>query len=266
MTNFDGSAICEVERLTQAAEPVLTVPCEQKGVYFLRQADGNYKRQHAELDPQGAALFDLASFIAEAKNLNDDQAARRIFVRDDAVVALADNGDPANGTSPSVRWSLSLALPLHPAFVLLSNLKRLQFFTQKELVRILRTELSRYVEPTTIALFANIKTASSTEGSSSVTPQSQALDRQIQKKVQAANGGEMPEMITFSVPVYDLPESRKDAYIIHAYVEFDHDTEKFGLIVVHDELREAQEAAVQKIIAELRAELTTEVLYGKPSN
>ena len=264
MTELDGNAILEIKKLVNETHPYLTVPFEQKGVYFLRQPDGSFERQRADLDPQGAVMYDLNSLIAETKRQEEFVRPASVYVRDDGVVAVLDNAGDDPVDPESVRWSLSLALGLHPAFVFLQQLKMLRFFTQKDLVRSLRTELSKYVDLTVITLFANVKTSRNETGASSVTPMSSGLDRKIQRQVQADNGGEVPEQITFSVPVYDLPEARTDGYIIHAYVEYDHDAEKFGLIVVHDELREAQEAAVKKIIQTLSGELGRPVLYGKP--
>lgn len=253
MTNLDAGAIQEVERLTRAAQPILTVPGEQKGAYYLRDSSGDYQYHRAELDPASVTTFDLDSAV----RLANEGPADAIWVHDGGVVVAYQY--------KYVRWQVSLALPQHPAYALLSGFRAGRAYTQRELVRVLRTELAEYVDPTVISQFSALKFGSTDDSVATVRPAAQGLDRNIQRRVQAENGGEMPEQILFRVPVYDIPEARDDAYPVKVYVEFDHEAGRFVLVTVHNDLRAAQEAAVQKVMAHLGEACSSNVYYGKPS-
>lgn len=262
MTNLDGSAIREIERLTRDAETVIIPRGEQAGVYYLRATDGTLERHEAQLDPHNHTAYDLKSLVKLSEGLADHErivVARGVYVSDSQVVTLYDSG--------TVRWTVILALPLHPAFQLLSRMREGKSLTQRELVRVLRTELNEYVDPTVISQFSALKFKSSDEGVSTVRPAAVGLDRSIQRQVQQDNGGEMPEQIAFRVPVYDIPEARDARYPVKVYVEYDHEKAAFLLVAVHNDLRAAQERAVELVIDEIGGDLEadTPIYYGKPS-
>lgn len=253
MTNLDSSAIREIERLTREGQVIVLAPGEQKGVYFLRDSSGDYSRRQAKLDPQSQTAFDLDTLSTMAVH------AEGIYVSDSDVVAFFDN--------TTTRWTASLKLPIHPAFKVLSGWRSLTGYTQAQLVRLLRTELSAYIDPTIIQTFTTLRFTRDESGTSTVKPGSQALDRNIRQQVRSDHGTEFPEKILFSVPVYDIPEAREDSYGVTVYVEFDHEEQKLQLITVHNDLRIAQELAVKAIIKDLteRLDNTVPVHYGKPS-
>lgn len=258
MTNLDASAITEIERLTREADPVVIPSPEQRGVYFLRGADGSLTRHRAALDPQDVTVYDLDSLnraIEEAIEIGD---ANTLYVHDDGVVLVCE--------IEHERRVVRLPLPTHPAFKLIGDWKTPTLLAQKELVRLIRTQLSHHVDATVIPTFSSLRMTSSTDGTSTVTPSSAALDRRIVRQVQADQGREVPEYILFTPPVYDIPEDRDEQYALKVYVEFDHDKEKFVLVAVHDDLRRAREQAVARIVAQLRGrfESAVPVLYGQP--
>ncbi|WP_034382981.1 hypothetical protein [Deinococcus sp. YIM 77859] len=259
MTTLDSSAIREVERLTREADPVITVPGEARGVYYLREADGSLTRHAAELDIQDVTAYDLDTVQRRADREHTAGDLEAVFVTDSAVVVQA--------SSPTDRWTTTLALPLHPAFKRVQSFAQLTKLDQKTLVRLLRTELGEHVQATVISTFATLRFTSSSDGTSSVKPASTALDSRIVRQVRADAGQDVPDTITLHVPVYDIPEARADSYPVTVYVEYDHDAEAFLLLAVHNDLRAAQESAVHKIINNLKdsAEDRYPVYYGKPS-
>ena len=258
-STLDGTTITEIERLVQEANPVVVPDGEAQGVYFLRNKDGSWVRHEALLDPRPAQVFSLESFNLAIVDGQTSPFVLAAHVRDDAAELICEN----DGTT--YRWAVTLPLPTHPAFKLISDWKGGTLLSQKELVRVLRTQLSRYVDATVIPTFSTLRMTSSSDGTSAVAPASTAIDRRIVRQVQAEKGREVPEYILFKVPVYDIPEDRGNEYAVKVYVEFDHDKEKFLLYAVHDDLREARETAVQRIVHALRSDhpnLT--VFYGQP--
>ncbi|MFK7601864.1 hypothetical protein ACI3L1_06595 [Deinococcus sp. SM5_A1] len=258
MTNLDASAIREVERLTHDAEPIVTAAAEGQGVYFTRAPDGSLVKHRAPLDFQDVQVYDLDSLTRAASEAVEDGNAHTLYVHDNGVTLVQE--------TDVERWTATLPLPTHPAFKLLSDWQQTTPMTQRELVRVLRTQLSYYVDATVIPTFSSLRMTSSSDGTSSITPSSQGLDRRIVKKVEAEQGRDVPEYIVFTPPVYDIPEDRDEEYAVKVYVEFDHDKERFLLLSVHDDLRKAREKAVAKIIASLRGTFdgALTVLYGQP--
>lgn len=256
MTNLDGHAIVEIERLTREAETIVTVREEETGVYFVREPDGSHTRQRARHNPKDVTLYDLESLAREIKSKPHLQT---VYVSDTEVVALFDDG--------FVRWRAKVALPQHPSFVLASRFKVSVPLTQKELVRLLRTELSSAVSITTIDTFASLRFTSNSDTQAVTRPMSAGLDRSIQQAVQARDGQNAPETIELSVPVFDIPETRSDRYPVKVFVDYDHEKSVFLLVANHDDLRTAQESAVRKVITDLEADarVATTVAYGTPS-
>lgn len=256
--NLNGTAIEEIKELVLEANAVIEPTAERQGVYFLRDKDGNLVKHEADLAFQNFTVLDLDSLTRAGKDAVDAGYAHTLFVHDDAAVLMNETA--------SERWTATLPLPTHPAFKLLTEWKKPTEISQKELVRVLRTQLSHYVDATVIPTFSSLRMTSSSDGISSVAPSSNAINRNIVRQVQADQGRDVPEYILFKVPVYDIPEDRHQQYEVKVYVEFDHDKEKFVLVTVHDDLRVAREQAVARIIANLRGTFDGAVptLYGQP--
>ena len=113
----------------------------------------------------------------------------------------------------------------------------------------------------------NLRVTGSSDVTTNARPTSVALDSKITRQVQGENGTAVPEIITVHLPVYDVRELRADRYSVQVYVEYDHDKNVFWLSAVHDQLRAAQEKAVESVITALEKDdrIKTTVLYGKPS-
>lgn len=258
MTTLDASVITEVERLAREADPVIIPSPEPRGVYYLREGNGTLSRHHAALEHLNTTVYDLDSLRRATEVAIEIGDADTLYVHDDGLVLVQE--------SDHERWFTRLPLPTHPAFRLIGDWKTPALMTQKELVRLIRTQLSHHVDATVIPTFSSLRMTSSSEGQSTVTPHSAALDRRIVRQVQADQGREVPEYILFTLPVYDIPEERDVKADVKVYVEFDHDKEKFLLVAVHDDVRLAREQAVARIVAQLRErfESAVPVLYGQP--
>lgn len=258
-TALEGSAIREIERLVTKATPIIRVEGEARGVYFIRQEDGTLARQRTELDEASFLVRDLASLTLAVHEAILDETAVGLFVDDGEVVLPMENED---GTH---RWHATLPLPTHPAFALVSGWMKPTKLTQKELLRVLRTQLSLYVDATVIATLAALKFNEAREGASQVGPTNNGLSRTVQQRVSSENGTSIPEYLLISPPVYDIPEDRNEEYDLKVYLEYDFDESVFVLVTVSDDVRKARERAVARVIEGLRqnsGDLT--VLYGQP--
>ena len=261
MTNLDASAIAEIERLTRESETVIIPQGEQQGVYYLRQSDGTLVRLQATLDArQATTLYDLESFGREvARQDLESDFLEGVYVSSSQIVA--DLGDG------SATWAIKMALPYHPVFQAVTGWQKPTAYDQKTLVRLLRTELNTYVSPVIIDAFQNLRVTSNSDVTTNARPTSVALDSKINRQVQSENGTAVPDLIMVSSPVYDVRELRRDMYDIAVHVEYDHDKGVFWLSAVHDQLRTAQEKAVESVVTALEKDerIKTSVLYGKPS-
>ncbi|OLV20180.1 hypothetical protein [Deinococcus marmoris] len=261
MSHLDSTAIQDVERLTKEANGILIEDARPGSTHLIRNQEGEPYLFVVELDHHNTTVFDLPSLKITAEASHEAGVLEAIYVSDGQIVALCEDDDIDQ------RFTAVLNLPLHPAFVRVASWKQLTALTQKELTRLLRTELRDHVDPTVIDTFSALKFTNNREQTSEVRPASNALDSSIRQSVADRNGGSAPEVIKLNVPVYDIPDARGDLYEVNVYVEFDHDAGKFLLLTVHGDLRAAQEEAVSALIADLKdhAQARWPVLYGKPS-
>lgn len=261
MTHLDGNAITEIERLTKEANSILLHNVRPGTKHLIRDGGGNLSVFVVELEHLDTTVFDLPSLKVAAEDSYDGGTLHAVYVADGQIVALSEDADLDQ------RFMATLNLPLHPAFVRVASWKQLTALTQKELTRLLRTELRDHVDPTVIETFSALRFTNNREQTSEVRPASNALDSSIRQSVADRNGGNAPEVIKLHVPVYDIPGARDDQYTVNVYVEFDHDKGAFLLLAVHGDLRAAQEAAVTALITDLKDHALSKwpVLYGKPS-
>lgn len=261
MTHLDGNAITEIERLTKEANGVLIEDARPGSTHLIRNKDGEPYLFVVSLEHHNITVYDLPSLKIAAEASHDAERLEAVYVSDTQIVALCEDDDIDQ------RFWTTLNLPLHPAFVRVLDWKKLTALTQKDLTRLLRTELRDHVDPTVIDTFSSLKFTDYRDQTSEVRPASKALDSSIRQSVADRNGQNAPEVIKLHVPVYDIPGAREDQYTVNVYVEFDHDKGAFLLLAVHGDLRAAQEAAVSALISDLKDHALSKwpVLYGKPN-
>ncbi|MBZ9753212.1 hypothetical protein K7W42_20455 [Deinococcus sp. HMF7604] len=256
--NLDGNAIAEVERLTLEAHQVLESNVRPGSAYLIRDSDGDVKVFRVPTDYRSTTMLDLASLKVMADNEAQLGHLEGLFISNDQIALVSDDGDHD--------WTSTLKLPQHPLFAYAVAWQKPTAFTQKQLVRLLRTELRDHIEPTLAATFANLKFSNSSEVDSQVRPMSTGLDSRIRQRVAQDNDQDAPETIKLRGPVYDIPEARGDEYEFTVYVEYDHEKGAFLLQTVHGDLRAAQEEAVAGLVKDLTTHAASRyrVFYGLP--
>lgn len=254
MTNLDAGAIQEVERLTKEANQILERQVKPGSLHLVRDSGGDVSVFQVPLRNHASSVRDVDSLKALA-NIH----TTAVYVDNDRITLVNEDDDD--------RWQAALDLPHHPVFTHLLSWRKPTSLTQKELVRLLRTELRGHVDTTLIGKFAGLKFSSNSEVTTQIRPTSNAMDRSIQQRVATENGQDAPESIELHVPVYDIPGARDDQYDVTVYVEYDYDRQSFLLQAVHSDVRAAQEKAVAELIDDLKLDANHRwpVLYGKPS-
>lgn len=258
---LDGSAIQEIKDLVLEASPVLESSLRGGESFLIRNPDGSVRVLNVPVMPADHTALDLASLKAMADrdhSSEGEEYVAGVFVSDDQIQVVVEDG--------STRTNNTLNLPLHPAFRHLLNWQRLTPVSQKDLVRLLRTELREHVDPALIATFSRLRFTDNNDTLSEVRPTSKALDVSIRQRVATDSGQDAPETIRFHVPVYDIREARGDQYGVEVYVEYDYEKKAFLLLTVHSDLRAARESAVAELMDDLKTHAGDRfpVFYGLP--
>lgn len=259
MTHLDGNAITEVERLVLEGHNILAEHVRPGQQLLLRDSGGDVMVFTVPLNDANAALFDVASFKAYADQHAKLGVLKTVFLSDQQIIA--DNWEDNHA------WQGVLKLPEHPLFQTVQGWTKPVMVTQKDLVRLLRTQLRDHVDPAMIATFARLKFTSNEAVTSNLRPTSSALDSSIHRQVAQDNGEDAPETILLRGPVYDIPEARGDEYEFTVYVEYDYDKRAFILQTVHGDIRQAREQAISKLLNDLTDHAASRfpVLYGAPA-
>lgn len=238
-------AIEKIEELTLAAHAVETVSAEQRGVYFLRGADGTLERHRAKLDPAGAELHTIADLVAAVAR---DPGVHRIFVNNAGAVATATDGHAA--------WIYTLPLPVHPVFELLESMKRGQTMKQKQIVRLLRTQLGGYVPDSVIENLRLVKTSSASSSEALTAQGNKHVDLSIRRAATLKDGNAIPESFRWCVPVFDLPELLSVNPFVTVLLDVEPaeraDDTEFTLTPRHDDLHLARQEALDALVKQIR--------------
>ena len=253
MTLLDANAIREIERLTLAGNTIVHRPSgESRNIYYLRRADGGLDPVEVPLRDRDVQVNDLTSLrLARA-----EQGSKCL------AYYVSDKGVALDCESENHRHQVKLPLPTHPAFDIVSSWADGQGFEHKELVRLLRTKLRGYVEPSVVTRLENIKTSFAEDTSSSQTHAHSGLSRNVQREIRQQDGSELLPEFLVEVPVYDVPEYRSANYSVDVIVDYDHDRKQFFLTAVNDDLKKAREEAVDRVRSDLSDE-SLPVYYGR---
>lgn len=243
---MERDAIQEIEQLTLKANSTETVKTEQRGVYFLREADGTLTKHRAELDPVGATLHTVEDFL---QALADDSNVHAVFVNDQGASAVANDG--------FTRWSYNLPLPVHPVFKLLEFLTgRENPLRQKEIVRLLRTQLSGFVPESVIENLRLVKTNSSSNSEALTAQGNKHVDLSIRRAATLRDGNAIPEKFIWDVPVFDLLELLPFLQPVTVLLDVEPaeraDDTEFTLTPLHDDLRKARMAVLDELVKQIK--------------
>jgi hypothetical protein len=236
---MNGEAIQEVERLVVKGFEPREFDADPKGFYALE--NGMLQRHQFPLQPLEHTVHDLDSLTRLLKA--DPKAQRAVFVSTSRVVASAEDED--------VRDQYVMNLPQHEAFKTVLHHLEARRYAQRDLVKLLRTKLSGFVDPMLVETIRNLKTNASMDGESVVQSGMESLSRNMVAQVKAKNGNALPEEFIVTVPVFDVPETRRSFENITILLEATPDDKgnpTFELTAVRNDTSDAVDSAMEKLV------------------
>lgn len=255
-----AEAIDRIAEMTRLTDRIEWAPdYQQTGRYFVWQADGTFTERFEARAPRTTRHYSTDSL---ARNVKSDlehmefggEAAA--YWNDALLTTIVKAFDP-NGVY-ALKWKHEMVLEKHPAFTAVAELTRTRSFTQKELVRFLRAELNGHVDDSVIEQFRALKLATDGATESVVAKGREAIDRRLQQQLRQATGTDIPDEITVTIPVHDLDEAREQVQSVTILVDAttnDDGTVLLELTTVLNSLRAAERAALESVVANLRAAL-----------
>lgn len=257
---MEEGAVHRIVSLAEQREPIVEAPdFRDTRRYYVRTASGSYEEHFAANPRDAAMLFDTGSFAALANSEATDNRVE-VYYSSNGIQAYIYDGEK------SLYRTHDLPLNRHPVFGRLERLARTETFDQRGLIRLLRAEFNGHVSDSVIEQFRQLRLTSSDDGVSVVAKGREGVDRSIQRKVQDERGGEIPDEIEVTVPVFDLDEVRNELYSVTVLVDVINDGNPvFELTAVHNDLRQAEQEAVDQIFGNLSDALSAGIptYYGR---
>jgi hypothetical protein len=149
-----------------------------------------------------------------------------------------------------------LEIPKHPAFELLENHRVTREYSQKDFIRLLRANFSKFVFPSVIQTFRRLKLSGSNEKEMIVDNALSGLSASVRQKLEA-EGKTMPESFIVNLPVFSVQEFYFFSARVEVLIEtiFKDGVPFFELTAVHDDLEQGFNAASDKIVDRIHNEL-----------
>lgn len=240
---LNAETIIEIERLVKATQEIKQLNSLEYG-YF--DAAGDFQTAAYTLEPLKAAnlrVFSLSSLQKLLKDNNLESSLRKyILLSSNKVIAIEE--------SATERRTYTLELPQHPVWKLLNHHLETRTYSQRDLLRMLRSKLADLVPPVVLAAVQTIKVKTEGGSSSDLTNGKNHVSRELLQQVQAQNGTALPESVTITAPVYDLPETLEVKPAVKLLLETEVDEAvRFSLTTVHNDVTTAQEIALEGITA-----------------
>ena len=213
--------------------------------------------------PRSHAAGDLSEIVSLANRFvpvkESDNYPVVWYDREKVVLVIDDDGHRLE--------TATLTLQTSDVFATLRKLAASRTpMEQKQFMRLLRIDLAGTLDPG--VLLNKVRkvdfTAISTVKASSSANRQESLGRTLLSEVKS-DGGDIPEQVTLSVPVYKT-HGEREAYPCRCSVEVDPGEGTFVLRPLPDEIERVEQFAVASIAGRLRAGLSEGVpfYHGKP--
>lgn len=249
---MDADTLRKLEQVFKDVDPIVRASHEPKDVYYLRQPDGSLTRVQAEAEPLEPVFFTTDSLISWLEPFDNEASFY--------VSSLAITGKFLKSKRI---LEARMMLPKHPAYQLLEHHLITRAYTQKELIKLLRSKLAGFVDEATIALFRNIKLSASSEGSSVVDQGAEMMGKSVNKAIEG-KAGKLPDEIMVMCPVFDTPETRDIKLPVRILVDIvpTDDGVKFELTTVHNYHADALNIALEGLMASVKERTQHPVYYA----
>lgn len=132
------------------------------------------------------------------KRMADAGVSAEVYVGDERIVSIFTEAAGFRGES--------VQLPLHrnAAYEAVRSLaKQPKWFEHQEFVDFLRITLAGCVNPNDFKTFKSLRFQNADNGASTVNVGRESMDRSINRATLTADGADIPETVSLSMPVYD---------------------------------------------------------------
>jgi len=169
------------------------------------------------------------------------------------VVQLHQSGDR--------RDRVTLALQRSDSFKALETLGKAGQVNQRTLLDYLRTQINCAHTPDLLPLVKRLKFSASTAGDSTVGNGRESMGKRVEAEVAGLDGGSMPEVVEFDVPVYD-DLFDEQGYVVKKRIEcsFDVNTLEQSFAV------KPRAGEIEKALRELDQYLIDQIKFGVASS
>jgi hypothetical protein len=246
-----ADTIQQIAKMARNESPIVLAPDHAwTGRYYVRDADGGLvvPEQIADVLPWLATRHDDTRSLAR-KIASDMAAGPRLegvyFDRHGIVAYLTDDGGD--------RWTHAMPLPTHPVFDQVVALHAPRAFTQRALIQWLRATMNGHVGDDTVEAFRALRLTTDGTTDTVVAKGREGVDRKIAATIRQQAGADVPDMLTFHVPVYDVDQVRLATYPVQVLVDVQasDDGPVFSLTSVLNSVRMAQHDATKQLRAML---------------
>jgi hypothetical protein len=223
-------------------------------------ATGDFKvhQLHAKLVTLSALdVQTLVYWLGSLEVFKDNR--RALTVTDSSIVAFSEQGDGSSfGTRRVVH---KMDLKRHPAFQLVMNHLETKAYTQRELVQMLRSKLSGFVDPLFIAMLRELDVKKNQQKQSNLNHGNASVAQHLVQEIRGKNGAEIPDSFTILLPVHDAPVFRDYNFEIGMLLEIDAESEKpFLLTAVQNTVSQASYDALVLVKEYVQGELINQDL------
>jgi len=168
-----------------------------------------------------------------------DEGSPVVFVSATAIKAIV------NRELPHERKEAWVSPERSPAFEALLACKQPAGVKHREFVRMLRGPLAGTIDDKWLKIFRKMNFSRLAQTERGIAASGEKLGRSVETAAQSIEG-ELPETMTFTVDVWQLPELTRQP--VRCAVEIDAETETIRLLPVADELEQALDRARRQIV------------------
>ena len=244
----------------KAMQTVKTELLEGGKAIAITTATGDFKIHHLNAKLVTLNALDvrtLVTWLSSLEPFNNDR--RAITITDSNILAFVESGD---GSSLGTRRVIhSMALKTHPAFALVSNYLDTKAYTQRELVQMLKSKLSAFVDPLFIAMLRELDIKKNQQNKSNLNHGNASVAQHLVQEIRGKNGAEIPDEFNISLPVHDAPVFRDYRFDVQMLLEIDSESDKpFLLTAVQNTVSQAKYDALVLVKEFVEAELADQNL------
>ena len=236
---MEADAIRKIEQLVNEVQKPIHVDSEPDDVYYLRNAQGELERKVAEPEAIFHRFYTTESMFSLFQGVKDT----KIFASEHKIDIIAPAEQPSRFLSGFIR------LDKHPALLTIYKHLETKSYTQKQLVKLLATKLSDFVDEDVIRKFRSLTLVQSATAHAAVEKDAAVLGLQENSGFEE----DVPPAVLVNCPVFDLPEllDKKQSMRLLIETSFIDNTFKFELTAVHNDLAKAVHNTLSDFIAEL---------------